>query len=305
MKENWKNYFKMGTIHFMSFPDTIKGEGPILETLEIIAKDDFFEAIEITWIKDEEVRKKAKDLLSSSGLEVCYGAQPPLLIQGLDVNSFDETERARAVKQIKDCVDEAEFMGIKKLALLSGPDPGAEKRSEGINILANSLKEICAYAKEKGIRVSLEAFDRDIDKKCIIGPSPDAKILAQIVKKNFPDFGILYDLSHLPLLKEDPVQALTTLGKNLTHVHIGSCVLKDENNPSYGDKHPPFGIPEGENGVEELRVFLGALFKAGYLRKNPRVKPIISFEVKPLPGQEPVVVLTQSKRVLEEAWRLL
>jgi hypothetical protein len=46
-------YFKIGTIHFMSYPETIKGEGPIVETMQKILADDYFDAVELTWIKSD------------------------------------------------------------------------------------------------------------------------------------------------------------------------------------------------------------------------------------------------------------
>jgi hypothetical protein len=52
------------------YPETIKGEGPILETLKKIAVDDYFNAVEITWIKDRELRKKAKRTLNEAWLRM-------------------------------------------------------------------------------------------------------------------------------------------------------------------------------------------------------------------------------------------
>lgn len=51
---------KVGLVHFMAFPATIKGEGPVLETIRKIAVDDYFSAIEITTIKDPEQRIAVK-----------------------------------------------------------------------------------------------------------------------------------------------------------------------------------------------------------------------------------------------------
>jgi len=42
MIEPWYKYVNIGTIHFMSFPEVMKGEGPIIETLEKILANDFF-----------------------------------------------------------------------------------------------------------------------------------------------------------------------------------------------------------------------------------------------------------------------
>ena len=40
MKEPMSRYMNVGLIHFMAYPDTMKGEGRILETVRKIALDD-------------------------------------------------------------------------------------------------------------------------------------------------------------------------------------------------------------------------------------------------------------------------
>ena len=42
MTESWSKFMNIGTIHFMSFPEVSKGEGPVVETLEKIVGNDFF-----------------------------------------------------------------------------------------------------------------------------------------------------------------------------------------------------------------------------------------------------------------------
>ena len=80
-------YMKVGLIQFMTYP-LIKGEGPILDTLKKIAVDDYFEAVEITWIKDKDVRNKVRKILETSHLTAAYGAQPRLLTTGLNINDL-------------------------------------------------------------------------------------------------------------------------------------------------------------------------------------------------------------------------
>ncbi len=60
MRGDWNGYMKVGLVHFMAFPEVMKGDVPILETVEKICKDDFFTAIEITFCKDIQVREKLK-----------------------------------------------------------------------------------------------------------------------------------------------------------------------------------------------------------------------------------------------------
>jgi hypothetical protein len=53
-----------------------------------------------------------------------------------------------------------------------------------------------------------------------------------------------------------------------------------------------------------VRVFLDALHYSGYFdRPNPFGLPSLSFEVKPLPDQDPLIALANAKRVLWQAWR--
>ena len=76
MQDSIYKFMKVGLVHCMAYPQVMKGEGPILETLQKIAEDDFFTAVEVSWIKDAKVREKAKKLLEVSHLAVAYGAQP-------------------------------------------------------------------------------------------------------------------------------------------------------------------------------------------------------------------------------------
>ncbi len=98
---------KVGIIHFMACPQVIRGEGPVLETLRRIAEDDYFSAVEVTWMKDPEVRRQARDLLEAAHMTVAYGGQPRTLTTGLDPNSLDDAERAKAVATLKEGIDEA------------------------------------------------------------------------------------------------------------------------------------------------------------------------------------------------------
>ncbi|MFI5340108.1 MAG: sugar phosphate isomerase/epimerase family protein [Candidatus Methylomirabilales bacterium] len=299
MRDYLQSYMQVGIVHFMAYPQCMKGEGPIYDTLTKIVEDDFFSAVEITWIKDPAERQRVKALLATSHMTVGYGAQPCLLSQKLNLNHFDPAERKKAVDQVKACTDEAAEVGAKAIAVLSGVDPG-ERRDEAMKLLIDSLHELAGYAKERGLRFILESFDAKYDKKCLIGPHKDALAVCRALRKDFPDFGIMVDLSHLPIQDESPKKALGTLKKaNIAHIHIGNSV-KQQGHPAYGDQHPRFGLPGGENDVPQLVDFLKALFEIEYLAKGRR--PVVGFEVKPLPGETSEAVIASAKRTLLEAW---
>jgi len=301
--ENLSRYIELGIVHFMAFPETIRGEKGILESIRKILLDDDFQVIEVTWIKDPKVRKEATELFDQSGIKVLYAAQPRVLLQGLNPNALNEEERKKAVEDLKKGIDEAIEIGAKGFAFLAGKDPGPEKRSEAKKQLIKTISELCEYARsrEKDLMVELEIFDREIDKKALIGPSREAAEIAKIIRKEHSNFGLLHDLSHLPLLGESPKEALEPIKKYLTHIHIGSCVL-DPSHEAYGDKHPRFQLKGSEVDVYDLRDFLKTLFDIGYLGGEPRV---VSFEVSPRPGEDPELVIASSKRFLWRAWSML
>lgn len=153
--------------------------------------------------------------------------------------------------------------------------------------------------------VTLETFDRSVEKKSLIGPSLEAHQVAKAVKSKFPDFGLMYDMGHAPLLDEDPPEALRILKDDLVHVHVGNCVKKPKH-PAYGDKHPRFGLKGGENDVPQLVEFLRALKNIEYIPSNPQeISPVIGFELKPVPGEKPESVIANAKRTWRKAWSLL
>jgi sugar phosphate isomerase/epimerase len=303
MNEPMRKYMKVGLVHFMAYPATIKGEGAVMETIKRLALDDYFSAIEITTIKSDEDRGNVKKMLETSHMTVAYGAQPRLLISGLNINDLNEEARQKALANLKEGIDEAYELGCTGFAFLSGKYEEA-KKEEAFETLVNSTNEICAYAKSKGsMRIALEVFDYDVDKRSLIGPAALALRYAQEIRKQHDHFGLMVDLSHIPLIHETIEESLIPVKDYIIHAHIGNCVVKNAELPAYGDVHPRFGFPGGENDVDEVVHYLRVLFDIGFLNdKNP---PIVSFEVKPFGDEDPDVVIANAKRTLNEAWARL
>lgn len=301
MDKHWSNFCTMSIVHFMAYPQCMKGEGPIVETVTKIAEDSFFAGIEIGWIKDPAARATVRQIVNVAHIKVGYAGQSALLVQQLDLNSLDDAERGRAVAQVKSSIDEAAELGSERVAFLTGRDPGDTERPAALEALLKSTREACRYGHEKGIALTCEVFDRAIDKRCLIGPSDYAAAYAREVRRDYPDFGLMYDLSHLPLLFEKPAVALSALKNVLVHIHVGNAVVTP-GVPGYGDLHPRFGWPGGTNDVPELVEFLRSLFAIGYLTEG-EARPWIGFEVKPQgPGETPELIIAGTKRVWQEAW---
>jgi sugar phosphate isomerase/epimerase len=303
MKEPIKKYFKVGLIAFMAYPTMAKGEDPnTYENIRRIAADDYFDAIEVNWIKDAETRKKVAKLLTDSHITVCYGGQPRHLTTGLNANHLDEAERQKAELTLIEAIDEAEILGSKGIAFLSGKWQ-KETKDQSYAQLVKTTRNLCDYAKKKNMSVELEVFDYDIAKQSLIGPAPYAAQFAADIRSTHNNFGLLIDLSHIPMTHESSEFVVRTLRPYLTHFHIGNTVCEDPSAPGYGDEHQRFGFPNGSNDTPQVLDFLRVLKNEGFF--NAEEPYVLSFEVKPVKDEDPEIVIANAKRVLNRAWALL
>ncbi|MCC6796321.1 MAG: sugar phosphate isomerase/epimerase [Candidatus Hydrogenedentes bacterium] len=302
MNGSIQDYARVGIVHFMAYPACAGGEGPILESIERIANDPYFDVIELTRVKDDAQRSAVRSIAEQAKVDLYFGAQPILLGGGLDLNHADSSERQKAIDAVKAGIDQAFALGCKGVAVLSGK-VSADKEA-ATQRLVNSLRELAAYARSKGMPLVMETFDQvPFGKNCLIGPNADAVAVSKEVRKEFPDFGIMLDLSHLPLQYEESAPAIKLAGEHLVHAHIGNCAMDDASHPAYGDNHPRFGAPGTCNDVKELTEYLRALLDNGYLSTTNR--RVLSFEVKPMAGEDSEAIIAGSKRTLDQAWRIL
>jgi len=300
-------HMKLGIVHFKAFPEVEFSQGAtvMLDTLRRIAEDDFFTAVEIGPSRDIRIRHQVRQLLEVSHLTVCYATQPTVLGGKLNPNALDPAERRRAVNALKNCVDEAYDVGASWVRLLSGKDPGDAKRDEAKKVFKETLREVLDYAKQEGqMRFTLKIFDRDVDKCALIGHFADAAEMARELCPEYPNLGLLADLSHFPLLRERPEDAIPLVKQFPLHFHLGNCVMRDRRHPAYGDLQPRFGIPGGEIDVPEVRNYFRLLLDHGLLnRENP---PVVSAEVRPLLAEESSeLIIANAKRVIRQAWASL
>lgn len=298
MKDSIHKYFQIGTIQWMSHPPA---EYELLDSIKTICCDDYFDALEVTQIKDAFVREKAKEMLEQAHMKVCYGAQPRLLGPGLNPNDINEEGREKAERTLLEAVDEAEYLGAKGIAFLAGKWE-KETREKAYLQLIKTTENVCEYAASKGMSVELEVFDYDMDKEALIGPAPYAVRFAADMRSRCSNFGLIVDLSHFPTTYETSKFVIRTLRPYITHFHIGNAVIK-KGYEAYGDQHPRFGFPDSANDTVQLLDFFRVLKEEGFLdAANPYV---LSFEVKPWKEEDGDVVLTGTKRVINRAWAIL
>ena len=296
MRESIHKYFQVGTIRWMSFPRL-----DVLESIERIASDDYFDAIEITQCKDAQEREAVRKLLAQSHLKVCYGAQPRLLGPKLNPNDLDEEGRRAAEATLMEAVDEAEYLGARGIAFLAGRW-SEETREESYAQLRKTTEHLCAYAAKKRMDVELEVFDYDVDKAALIGPAPLAARFAADIRLRYPNFGLLVDLSHFPICHESARDVVRTCRPYITHLHFGNTVA-DPGAQGHGDLHQRLGYPNSANDVPELLDYLRVLKEEGFFRAEDPM--VLSMEVLPTADEDEEIVLANTKRCLNRAWALL
>lgn len=298
MKDPIQKYFQIGTIQWMSHPPV---SYDLLDSVKTLAVDDFFTAIEITKIADDETRDKVKHMLEQSHMKVCYGAQPRLLGPGLNPNDVDEEGRKKAEETLLEAIDEAQYMGAKGIAFLTGKW-NEETKEEAYSQLLKTTRNICSYAAEKNMMVELEVFDFDMDKAALIGPAPYAAEFAADMRKTHNNFGLLVDLSHFPTTYETSRFVIQTLKPYITHLHFGNAVVI-KGCEAYGDKHPRLGFPNSANDTDQLVDFLTVLKQEGFFRAQDPL--VLSMEVTPWGDEDGDIILANTKRVLKRAWALV
>ena len=305
MNRSPEAYMHLGIVHFMLYPEVQSGNGPILESLGHLTADGFFQALEITHVASDGVRAELARRARTARLSLGYGAHPALLQNNLDLSSADSEVRQKAVEVMLRAVEEAHAVGAPVVGLLDGPNSAPDGVDPDLAIvrIVDSLRQICHHAARFGIWVALEQFDRSVEKRSLLGPIDLCIRVSQMVRADTPNFGLCLDLSHLPLLGEDPPASVRRASDHIIQAHVGNCVIGDRAHPQWGDQHPVFGEPGGENDVEELTAFLQALFDIGYFEKDlPTPMPMVSFEMKPTSDQTANEVIGNCKRAFGLAW---
>ncbi len=301
--KNWKEICTLSLVHFMAFPEMQTGEGLFIQSIQKVSELDFFGALEMGSINSASLRAEVRKAARDHDLKLAFGAQPIILNKGLNLNDPDHSLRLAAVHNLMAEIDQAVEIGAESFVILSGKDPGGENREMAYRHLSGSIERLADYSERQGIRTVLEIFDRSVDKRALVGPAAEAAKLADHVRMEYPEFGLLYDMGHMPLLDELPQVALPILAPHLREVHLGNCVM-NPTSPVFGDKHPRFGYPGGVNGTAELVLFLRELFKIDFLDADAKGGdlPWVGFEVRPQNGETTDQILENIKATWQDAW---
>lgn len=136
-----------------------------------------------------------------------------------DLSHPDPVRRREAVRYVKDCVDMAERLGATVVIVVPTPvgkHAPLTSRSEEWDQAVRSLKEAGAYAREKHVRLAIEALNRF--ETYLVNTLAAARQLAEAV--NEPSVGVMADLFHMNIEERNHSEALRGIAPHLAHVHI-------------------------------------------------------------------------------------
>jgi sugar phosphate isomerase/epimerase len=281
---------------------TAQGDPPagyLLAHLERVVAEGFG-AIELTRLLDPELRRRAAELVR--GVEITFGAYVTQLVNAEGLHPFDlahpdETHRRRAVDRLQICLHEADQLGARRVGLMSGRDPlDHDLRPQHRDALVRSLVELAA---DTDAALVLMAFDRCIDpdgfdgafKGALVGPTAELCEVVRAARQQGADqVWAALDTAHLHENGEGPDHVATSLDV-LGYLHVSNCVVDPATTEAaarLGDRHPRFGCPGAEVGLDLLAEHVRVL--------DGRYGGPIVFEVRPIGDEDPWTVLNGARK---------
>lgn len=201
-------------------------KGNVFEGFKM-AKDLGYDGVEIA-IRDpgsfpvdvlEEAINRLGMKISAIGTGLAY------LAEGLSLSHRDEDVRKKAVERLKSHVDLAERLDtLVIVGLIRGK---AEGRNDALDLLRDSMNEVCDYAASKGVTIVLEPLNRY--ESDFLNTAEETLEFIKSLKCD--NVGLLLDTFHMNIEEKDPVETIVRSAAWLKHFHVA-----DSNRwaPGYG-----------------------------------------------------------------------
>lgn len=302
MRQNIRDYARLGLVHHLLYPECVDDAKCHFDTLSEFVQRNDIETFDCCIPFEKPYKQKAIEAVKNSGKEAVYSMHVfPLRKISLGSDAPEEQKLIRLY--LKDQIAVAAEMGAKGFVFASGADVSASKRSVARENFRNLCKWLCSELAGHGITALLEPFDREFDKKFLYGPTSECMELINSLTSEVKNFGIELDIAHLPLMGESFKTAFASVAPKLKRIHIGNCVMKNPSSKWHGDMHPPVGFAGGEIDIPELTEVLRLALEIGYLDKLKRGALVL--EMRSFPDKTVEETIRDSIKRLEYAWKLL
>lgn len=162
--------------------------------------------------------QKAAVVVNELGLQtsVCAAMSPDR-----DLIHRDESVRKNAMSYVRHCVDAAQTLGATNVV---GPlysavgrtwQATADERKRDVDLLVNELKELSAYAHERGVVLCVEPLNRF--ETSFLNLASQAIEIADAV--GHPGCGLLLDTFHMNIEEQSIGAAIRSAASRLKHLH--------------------------------------------------------------------------------------
>jgi sugar phosphate isomerase/epimerase len=186
--------------------------------------------------------KRVREIADERGLEI------PLLNPWGVPGLAPHVVRGDGIAFYKQCIDCAAAMGVPLVKFLSGAT-GSD--SEGWRILIPALRQLCAYAEQRGVSLVMHHHeDQILD-------TPEKLLLMEMWVQS-PRLKCLVDICNMHLLNWDVPYAIKLLGERIVHVRFKGIIGR------YPHSH--FVVPGSPGDETDLAPALTALTAIGYDR---------------------------------------
>lgn len=236
------------------FKGSISNIDLFIEAINIVKK---YNISIVEFFYDGNKKEYVKTTLQENNLKTIYLGAITAKTNKLNLSSLDENLRKASVSELKKCISDAYFYGAGNILINSGHRPkNADELTIAYNALKKSIKELFQYIEEIQkdylMNITLEPGDINTDYCELIGGTNLAIRLVREMKKEYLNFGLTLDLSHLRQLNENTIKSIEKAFNYCNHIHFANCIINDKTSNLYGDKHPEFGIDDGEISYKDL-----------------------------------------------------
>lgn len=298
MNKPLTSYARLGIVHHMLYSKILGDPAEHARTIkEFVCRTDI-ETFDCCLPYGRDFERQALEAINASGKKNLVFATHLFPLRKLSFCSPNYSEQAQARMIVTDMIRQAAAMGASGFIFASGGPTPKDATEAHYAAFADFCRWLCGELRPHGITALLEPFDMEFDKCFLMGSTKRCVELLESLEVD--NIGIELDMAHLPLMGESYRDAIHNVAPWLKRVHLGNCVMRDKNDPFYGDNHPPIGYPGGEIDVPELVEILDCLLEIGFLDPNNRGDVVI--ELNPFPDLSVGASIEDNLRRVNEAW---
>lgn len=290
----WPLPFVPSLILGEAHPQAMRRPGDIAGSIRDALPIGFFRRFELpAWLDPQEGTELAEMRRATDIRFTCWASEA-IAGDSLHLCACSESERRRAVDQLRRVAERAAAYGADRMGVITGPDPGEVRRHEAAAQLIRSLVELGgALARDFGMQVILEPLDRGAHKNGFMGPTDEAVAVVTRARQETPAVFLGWDSGHAVLNGEDPAQSLRNAAEISGQIHLSNPVI-DRTSKLYGDHHYPIGSV----GVGTVGQF-GRVIRAASVTSFPE-STSIAVEVRTQGTLTPTDTIRHCEDILRE-----